>query len=57
MQLLKPEESMSDEVFQKQSDFARMAFGDTTMNVTRDRNFFSQVRERESSSNATTSHT
>ena len=42
LELLKPEEGMSDEVFQKQSDFARMAFGDPCMNVTRDRNFFSQ---------------
>ena len=31
LELLKPEEGMSDEVFQKQSDFARMAFGDPCM--------------------------
>ena len=46
LELLKPEEGgtseQSEETFLKQQDFARMAFGDPSMNVTRDRNFFSQ---------------
>ena len=42
LELLKPETGDSDELYQKQAEFARMAFGDPGMSVVRDRNFWSQ---------------
>lgn len=42
LELLKPEKGASDEFYQKQADFARMAHGDPSMSVARDRNFWNQ---------------
>ena len=43
LELIKPVEGDDDSIFQRQSDFARMAFGDPTMDVRRDNNFFKQA--------------
>jgi hypothetical protein len=43
LELIKPDSSMSEEQFQKQADFARMAFGRPNADsVTRDRTFWTQ---------------
>ena len=45
LELLKPERGTSERIFQTQADFARMAFGDPTMSVERDKSFFAQSQE------------